>query len=317
MEDKRKFIIYLDQNILSNLREGEPARDELLRTLKHYQKHEPIFVYSQVHVEECRAFHDPDQFVRVIDEIKGFYIQPSERFEHNFEISPNRAKDLMLSKPDLASKAQEYISELLVLAQYVVGWLGKLESKELQQELEKSIDLLVPELQRETFGLLDVVSFRQILLESLRSIDLDKHKSDALHQQPQTTCEWNERFNQIDNLASDNVVEFIFSELGDEAKRRLIDTFPQKNWPNGPYANNGALVGLTFLLFTQGVGRDPKVKKGNQSTRRKRFRAQFRDCRHIEEAARCDLFLSNDSGAIKLAQAAYAYAGVSTEARVL
>lgn len=45
---------------------------------------------------------------------------------------------------------------------------------------------------------------------------------------------------------------------------------------------------------------------------KKRFQAQVRDCRHIEEAAGCDLFLSSDAGAITLARATYAYAGIST-----
>lgn len=315
MEETRNFTIYLDQNIISHLREGQPASEELLSALKKFQKCGAIIVYSNIHVEECRAFHEPEQFVGVLDAIDGHYIQPSERLGLQFEIRPNIAKDLLLSEADFAGKSLALLSNQMLLSQYALAWLGELEAEDLKQELEADIDLWIEEFERETLGLVDSSSIRQQLLDSLHSLDLDKLKHQGLELQPLSAQEWNARYSRIDQLASDEVAEFILSELGDQAAQHLSGMFPKKIWPNGTYQESGTLTGLTFFLFTQGVGRDRGVKSGSQSNRRKRFQAQFRDCQHIEEAARCGLFLSNDAGAIQLAKAAYAYAGVKTSVK--
>lgn len=154
-------------------------------------------------------------------------------------------------------------------------------------------------------------------MEALFSVDLENLKREGLAQQPKTDREWNHRFGKLDNLGPEDIVEFLFSENDHHAAQQLRSMFPKRAWPKGAYQERGSLTGLAFFLFTQGVGRDSKVKKGSQTNRRKRFQAQYRDCRHIEEAAGCDIFLSLDAGAIKLAQAAYAYAGVRTTARKL
>lgn len=315
MEQKRNFITYLDQNIFGNLREGEPAKEQLSRKLEQLRVQGATYVYSEVHVEECRAFYEPEQYVRVLDEIDAYYILPTEHMGQDYEIKPKMAKELILCEPDFASKSIAFLSNQITLSQFALGWLGELEAEELKCELEAEIDLWVEEVQRETLGLCETSSIRQKLLDSLLSLDLNKIKHEGLEQQPQTERERNERFSRIDKLASDEVVDFIFSEIGHDAAQHLSGMFPKKAWPNGAYTEIGSLTGLTLLLFTQGVGRDSKVKRGSQLSRRKRFQAQFCDCRHIEAAARCDLFLSNDNGAVALAKAAYAYAGVKTIAK--
>lgn len=315
MEEAIKFTIYLDQNIIGHLREGEPAKRALSRVLETFRKNGAAYVYSNVHVEECSAFYRPEQYVRVLDEIDAYYIQPTERLETQFKIKPSVAKDLIQCDPDFASKSQTFLSNQMAFTQFALGWLGALDAEELKRELEAEIDLWVGEIERECFGLCVTSSIRQQLLESLFYLDMNKLKQEGLEKQPQTAHEWNERFSRIDKLAPDEIVDFIFLEIGHDAAQYLSGMFLKKTWPNGTFSENGSLTGLTFFLFTQGVGRDSKVKRGSQSNRRKRFQAQFRDCRHIEEAARCDLFLSNDSGAVALAQAAYAYAGVNTIAK--
>lgn len=283
--------------------------------LEVFREHGAVYVYSDVHVEECRAFNEPEQYVRVISEVDGYYIQRTERSGQLREARSNMAEELILSDTDFASKCLALLNNQMVLSQYVLGWLGELEAKELMRELEADIDLWAEEVERETLGLLTASSTRQQLLDPLLSLDLDKLKLEGLEQQPQTERDWNQRFSTIDKLGADEVVDFILSEIDDEAAQHLRGMFPKGVWPNSAYQEPGALTGLAFFLFAHGVGRDSKVKRGRQPNRRKRFQAQFRDCRHIEEAAGSDLFLSADAGAIKLAQAAYAYAGVSTLAK--
>lgn len=315
LEMKRNFTIYLDQNLLGHLRAGEPKNEKLSRVLSDFRERGGIFVYSDVHVEECRAFYDPEQYVRVLDEIGAYYIEPTNNLEENFAVSSGKAADLLLSEPDFASKSLALLRNQMTLSQFALGWLGEVEADELKRELVADIDLWATEVERETFGTMTASSIREQLLGPLSSLDLNQLRHESLAQQPQTEREWNERFSKIDRLTPHEVVHFIFSEIGHEASQYLSGKFPENTWPNGPYREKGALTGLTFLLFTQGVGRDSKVKRGSQSERRKRLRAQFRDCQHIEEAARCDLFLSNDARAIDLAQAAYAYSGANTAAK--
>ncbi|NNU79258.1 hypothetical protein HMH01_02295 [Halovulum dunhuangense] len=307
-----KLTIYLDQNILGSLRQGQPEKEELERALERFREFGAAFVYSDVHVEECRAFYEPAQYVRILNDLNGYHLQPKGRLAQHREAKPNMAEELILGEIDFATKCLGLLHGQMVLLQYVLGWLGEFEAEELMRELEEDIALWAEEAERETLGLLTAASARQQLLEPLISIDLKKLKREGMEQQPQTAHEWNIRYGKIDKLDPDKVVDFIFSEAGDEAAQYLSEMFPKGTWPTGAYQEHGALTGLLFLLFCQGVGRDPAVKKGSQSDRRKRLRAQFRDCRHIEEAAGCDLFLSQDAGAIKLAQAAYAHAGVRT-----
>jgi len=315
LEDSVKFTVYLDQNIIGHLREGESAKEELSKVLERFRELGAAFVYSDIHVEECRAFYQPEQYVRVLDEIDAYYIQPIESGEKHFYIKSNMAGDLVQSEPDFASKSVAFLSNQMKIVQFALGWLGELEAEELMRELEVEIDLWLDELDRETYGLCDTVQIRQQLFEPLCSLDINTLKQEGLEQQPQTDSEWNKRFSQIDKLPAAEVADFILEEIGPDTAEHLRSIFPKKTWPDAVYLENGTLTGLSFFLFTQGVGRDRSVKSGSQLKRRKRFRAQFRDCQHIEAAARCALFLSSDSRDVTLAQAAYAYAGVKTIAK--
>ncbi|WP_417209639.1 hypothetical protein [Antarctobacter sp.] len=315
LEGAVKFTVYLDQNILGHLFEGESAKEDLLRVLEQFRERGAAFVYSDVHVEECQAFFRPEKYIRVLDEIDACYIQPTERLEKHFAIKSNMAGDLIKCEPDFASKSLTFLSSLMTVSQFALGWLGELEAEELMRELEVELDLWIEELSRETYGLCDTAPIRQQLLASLLSLDVKALKKEGLAQQPQTDSEWNKRFSRIDELPTEDVANFIFGEIGSDAAQHLRGLFPSKIWPDGVYVENGTLTGLAFFLFTQGVGRDRKVKSGGQSNRRKRFQSQFRDCRHIENAARCDVFISNDRRAINLAQATYAYSGVKTIAK--
>ena len=312
MEEKVTGTIYLDQNIISHLREGQPVKEELLRVLGAIQEQGIIYVYSDVHVEECRAFANPEQYVEVLDALDAYYLQPVERLGQHREATTHMADDLILSETDFANKSLELLNNTMVLIQYGLGWLSEVEAEELMQELKADVEWWAEECERETLGFISASSVREQLLGSLFSLDLEKLKREGIEQQPKTDREWNHRFGKLDKLGPEDVVEFLFSENDHQAAQQLRSMFPKRAWPNGAYKERGALTGLSFFLFTQGVGRDSKVKKGRQSNRRKRFQAQYRDCRHIEEAAGCDIFLSLDAGAIKLAQAAYAYAGVRT-----
>lgn len=315
MADKSHLTIYLDQNILSDLLDGAPNKAKVENTLNYLREKGAVYVYSDVHVEECRAFYEPEQFVRVIEELNGFYVPARGGQRQEREPKPNMAEDLLLREADFETECRAMLNNLLLLSQYMLGWLGELEANELMHELKEGIDAWANKVERETQGIFKASLAREQLLEPLLSIDLEKQKRKGTELQPRTEREWNQRFSKIDAAKSAEIVEFIFSIVDDKAAQHLWRMYPKGTWPHGTYNVQGTLTGLTFFLFTQGVGRDSKVKSGNQTKRRKRFEAQFRDCRHIEEAAGCSVFLSRDRPAIKLAQAVYNYTGVGTVAK--
>lgn len=309
--------LYLDQNIISHLREGEPAKEELSSLLRDFQQRGMIIVYSDVHVEECRSFAHPGQYVDILDTFDAYYLHPAYRLGQSREAETNMASELILRETDFSEKSLGLLNNTMTLIQYGLGWLGELEAEELIRELKTEVEHWAEQCERETMGFMSASSVRRQLLESLFSVDLESIKREDIAQQPKTDREWIHRFSRLDSLGAEDVAEFIFSEIDQHAAQQIRSMFAKEAYQNGAYQERGSLVGLAFFLFTQGVGRDSKVKKGSQENRRKRFQAQYRDCRHIEEAASCDIFLSLDASAISLAQATYAYAGVRTMARRL
>lgn len=67
--------VYIDQNILSHLREGKSAKDELVGVLSKLQERNVIFVFSMTHVDECRASSQPEQFVEVMEELPVYLME--------------------------------------------------------------------------------------------------------------------------------------------------------------------------------------------------------------------------------------------------
>jgi hypothetical protein len=105
----------------------------------------------------------------------------------------------------------------------------------------------------------------------------------------------------------------MFSCLDERDRTALEKQFPQGFWSELDGRETGALAGLAFMLFMCGLVRDKRVKKGSTERRAQHFLGQFRDGVHIENAARCAVFITCDKGAARLARALYAYAGVKTQ----
>ncbi|MEP3783914.1 hypothetical protein [Ascidiaceihabitans sp.] len=314
MEESQRFSVYLDQNILSHLREGEPHRDAIMTMLDSLKSKGGHLVYSRIHIEECRAFHQSEQFIQVLNAIGGLYIVPEVTFNQQLLLRPNAAEGLLRGEDDFAAKSIQFLNDNLLLSQYAFGWLGALDASDLKNDMQNEIDLWVDALKREPLGLLDTQSILQQLSDNLQSIDLNRLRYEAKQAQLETDAEWNQRYSELDGTPNADLVEHVLSYMDKKSQHIVSDMFPKSNWPEGAYQEAGTLAGLCILLFSQGVGRNRKVKSGKLEKRKKHFLTQFRDCCHIEEAARCHFFVSEDAGAIKLAQAVYAHAGVSTQA---
>ena|GEM_PF-5478761 len=79
--------VYIDQNILSHLREGKNAREELVGLLRTLREKNAVFVYSMTHVDECRASSQPEQFVKVMEELPAYLMEFQKASEQQTTLS--------------------------------------------------------------------------------------------------------------------------------------------------------------------------------------------------------------------------------------
>ncbi len=307
-----RFSVYLDQNLLGHLIHGAAARQELLAYLNKLKDRGAVFVYSNVHVEECRAYAKPEEYADVLDEIQGHHILPNNHLPQGLQTELGSAHDLILKEENFAEKSTALLDEINLISQFCLGWLGEADAADLKDELALKIEYWAQEVERETLGLVQSSRVSEEMLTSLNSLDIAKIKQDGQIQYALTNREWTAIRGQLDVLVPEQVADFVFSKLDEKTQTYLLDMFPKVSGRNGEYLQSGTLTGLAFLLFIRGVGWDGRVRRNTQMKRRKRFQAQLRDCRHIEEAAFCHCFLSDDEGAVKLAKATYAHAGIST-----
>jgi hypothetical protein len=120
-------------------------------------------------------------------------------------------------------------------------------------------------------------------------------------------------FAQLDEVPDEQAVSFLFSCLDERDRELTQNQFPTGFWSKLEMRETGELTGLAFMLFLCGLVRDRRVKRGPNESRIQYFRGQFRDAVHIENAARCAMFITCDKGAARLARSLYAYAGVETQ----
>lgn len=316
--------IYIDQNILSHLRSGKAAREELVSLLRALEEKNAVFVYSMTHVDECRDSLQPEMFVEVMEELPFYLVEFNNASDRQITLSLGRARELLLKTEDVTHHAKRLIEDLIYVFHFASGWLGETEAKELKNEiaaeieefwetLRRDVDCeeLGPELggqamhalsaaQSEMGALLKSMSFEQIRDEWQKGLIALKERLPA-------------NYAQLDEIPDEEAVSFVFSCLKEEDRKAVQSRFPHGFWNRLESRETGELAGLAFMLFMCGLVRDRRTKKGSTESRMKHFRGQFRDGVHIENAARCAVFITCDKGAARLARSLYAYTGIATK----
>ena len=316
--------VYLDQNILSQLREGRGAREELFGLLRPLKEKNAVFVYSMTHVDECRASSQPEQFVEVMEGLPVYLIEFQKASEQQATLSSGRARELLLEPEDATHHAKRLIEDLLHVSHFASGWLGETQAQELKNEMAAETagfwetlrhdgdwDVLRSELgarakhplsaaQGEMDAVIESMSFEQIRSEWEKGWMRLKERLPA-------------NYAQLDEIPDEKAVSFVFSCLEEQDKEAVQSRFPQGFWSRPEGRETGELAGLAFMLFVCGLVRDRRVKKGSTESRMQHFRGQFRDGVHIENAARCAVFITCDKWAARLARSIYAYAGIDTK----
>lgn len=308
------FHVYLDQNVFSRMQEGRDERQSVLDALRILSGKGAIFVYSTVHIDECRGSDQPEAFVDIIEGVSARYLEQSPATETQMTLSPNRARGLILAEPDLADEAARMMTDSLKLLQFVQGWLGDVEAKALKEEIIEGIGAfwksLENELPREMLDLL--ANDKDEMLTSIRGMQLEQLRGETLESGMRLREKLPKSYAQLDEMPDDKVADYLISRLDKNDHAAIRKRYPPLFWADLKTREEGDLTGLAFLLFMMGLVREKRAKKRDPQRRAKYFRTQFQDCRHIEAASRCAVFVTFDKGAARLAKAVYAYAGVGT-----
>lgn len=308
-------MVYLDQNVLSKLREGDPASDDLRGSLSQLSMHGAVFVYSMIHVAECRASSSPDAFVRALDALPAWFIEPSAAGGHNVTLSHGRAEELILASPDITHETSRRMEDLLKPMHFAMGWLGGVDAACLRKEMVQGIDefwgTLEGELPSEMHDWL--IEGKKTILDAISGMLLEEIRKERNDWIERVRSQLPENYAQLDAVPAENVVEWVFNKLDHADQEQFEQFFSHRFWADVDGRVEGKLTGFAFLLFILGIVRDRRVSSKGRARREKHFLGQFRDCQHIEAASRCAAFITFDKGAARLTKATYAYAGVATQ----
>lgn len=316
--------VYLDQGILSHLREGKSARAELVRLLRKLKDRNVAYVYSKTYVDECRDSSQPEQFVQVLEELPVYLIEFESVSDKRFSLSLDKARGLLLEPEDVTHRAQRLIENHLTIWHFASGWLDKTEARELKEDMAREMadfwetmkrdiewDALSLELEKQTIEMLNLTQKEMAAL--VENLPFDETRQEWQSSFAKLRKRLPANYAQLDEVPNEGAVSFVFSCLDEQGRKEIERQFPQGFWSELEGRETGALAGLAFLLFMCGLVRDRRVRTKNTERRMRHFRGQFRDGVHIENAARCAVFITCDKGAARLARSLYAYAGVTTE----
>jgi len=314
-QSENHLPVYLDQNAFSALQQGKTEQPELLEILKALSKSGAIYIYSMVHVEECRASSRPKEFAAIIDDLPAYLIEPSKLTSGNLTLVPNRARELILAKPDITDQATKVIEDLVRMFQFTAGWLGQLKAHQLMEEVVRNMDhfwsIAKADVPDDFHFLLQ--DSRNEMADTIGDIPLGKYKCETELWQSKLRDRLPRNYAQLDDMPAEDVVTFIISCFDNPEQKEIRKQFPKNFWSKLDNREEGKMVGFAFMLFMAGLIRDSRVKKKDRKRRERHFLAQFRDCQHIENASYCVAFVTFDKGAARLAKSAYSYAGVATE----
>jgi hypothetical protein len=316
--------VYIDQNILSHLREGKSAKEELVGVLSKLQERNAVVVFSMTHVDECRASSQPEQFVEVMEELPVYLMEFENACDQQSTLSLGRARELLLEPEEPTHHAKRLIENLLHVMHFASGWLGKTEAQKLKAEMAAEMvdfwetiqrdvdcDVLGSELGGQAKHVLSAAEGEMGTLIESMSFEQFRDEWETAWIKLKERLPAN--YAQLDEVPDEKAVSFVLSCLEDRDREAVQSQYPQGFWSNPESRKTGELAGLAFMLFMCGLVRDRRVKKGNTESRMQYFRGQFRDGVHIENAARCPVFITCDKGAARLARSLYAYTGIETK----
>lgn len=304
---KRQLVLYLDNCVFSELLKPEAtAMRRDFGALPHR------IAFSDIHIAEMRTNHE--EYTTLLNELDAVFVRnpgqvherhdrissldpavPEERFANYFEFSP----------------AYEAFYEMLAPMHHLMGGGREKTMDQIAKETERAVsNSLTKLLGSELVGnSVEISNALKGATESLTSIDVsDTRKS--VEAQVSAVRE-GDPMREMDPIEK---VHHVLSKLGKIEQRGFLDKYPEK-FAQLRTLKTGELSGFAFALF--GMGLTKRKGKFAGSRQSQKFAAQFRDAQHIEEASRCDCFITFDQDASALAASTFAYAGFPTQTILL
>ena len=274
-----------------------------------------MFVYSMIHVDECRASDQPGTFVEVHESLSAWFLEQGAPNDQKITLSAGRAEELILAAHDITHEASRRIEDLLKPMHFAMGWLVGVDAASLRKEMVQGIDefwgTFEGELPSEMHDWL--IEGKKNILDAINGMLLEEIRNERNDWFERVRSRLPENYAQLDAVPADQVVEWVFNRLDHADQEQFEQFFPHRFWADVDGRVEGNLTGFAFLLFILGIVRDRRVSSKGRARREKHFLGQFRDCQHIEAASRCAAFITFDKDAARLAKATYAYAGVATQ----
>lgn len=301
---ERQSVIYLDNCVFSKMLEPEY---DFLR--QEFSKIPHLLAFSDVHVFEMKD--RAEESAKLLDELGAVFVrnpsapnnyhpiscldqgEPHLRFKQHDYIATLEVFESMLSPMHhlLGGRREENLQEIAV----AVGEKVKLHAQSLFAPLKGEI----PEL--------DLTSLYQRIDETTK--EMAGLSLDDGWRQINDGIALARRGDPARHMDSEQKARYFISRLDPTAREQFEEMFPF-GFARKCSLKNGEVAGLAFALFSAGLARRRGIFSGKKQERK--FSAQFRDALHIEEASRCDFFVTLDQGAAELASASFAYAGFPT-----
>lgn len=303
----RVEVAYLDQNVYSWLLGNN------LSPFKERFAALPVrFAFSDVHLYEMR--NRPADYARLLTELDAVFLRnPSA--EHNIH-----ARISCIEPGDAARRFAEHqepsgiwdaFEAMLGPLHHLCGGQRDRDMQDIAHETETTmVEHLLSLLPAEDAQLRD--AFRLSFAGSLAQSTDELGRIDPAEDWEKLTAlrDHARRGDPMRNMRALEKVHHLLSGLPEDERKAFVELYPEK-FAQTRSISTGELVGLSMALFGMGLVR----LKGYFSGKRQfsNFASQSRDARHIEEAARCDLFVTFDKDAAELAEATFAYAGFPTK----
>lgn len=306
---ERRPLLYLDNCVFSSML--EPSGRELKEFFRDFPC---LVVYSDIHLLEMQ--HNAVQYCNLLTELDAVFVRnPSDtRYHPISSIEPGEPHIRFSHHSEFAS-AFATLEAMLYPLRYLLGSRRDVEMEEVARvtgaRMKSSLSDLFATIGEGEFKGLSSIFNADIdeITTEMQALDVSKNwdKLDAQRRRARNG-------DPMRAMTSIEKIGHLFSTITESERAEILGMFPE-NFARIKNLCNGDLAGFVMLLFALGLVKGKGVLAGKQQERK--FSAQFRDAMHIEEASRCDCFITYDKDASDLAAATFSYAGFPTKSVLL
>lgn len=308
---ERQLLAYLDNCVYSNM-----LKKDFKELRMSFSTFGHRIAFSDVHIQEMKS--NSREYADLLEELDAVFIR-NPGAEHN-QYHPISSIDYgephrRFSEHIKFSPIYDAFEAMLSPMQHILGGRREKNMVQIADEtgcrIKRSLGDLLSSVGEDDSTWMSQHFFNQIDLITEETRELDGQK------------DWNTIESQVERARLGDPmrgmqpierVNYIISCLEPIHRDSFLEQFPE-SFAQKKVLSVGELTGFAFALFSLGLTKRKGIFSGTQQE--KMFAAQYRDAMHVEEASRCDLFVTMDKGAFDLAAATFAYAGFATRSILL